>query len=191
MLGQHAPTLEWLAARVHEVTGADWFRLDTFMREERAERGGGEEGAAGGGGPRIAPLVVNELTYPGHLLIDVSAAVPPAPNGSNGSAAAAPRDSLDSWLRGYRHGTRQLGHGSSHADALLARLGIAPRAFAQSDFLSMDRPRDAHFFDTTRGTYDGSLASRCRPAECSALHTGMLAHGVTRRLTGAGGPTQN
>ena len=24
----------------------------------------------------------------------------------NGSAAAAPRDSLDSWLRGYRHGTR-------------------------------------------------------------------------------------
>ena len=122
---------------------------------------------ASAGGPRIAPLVVNELTYPGHLLIDVSAAAPAAPNGS---AAAAPRDSLDSWLRGYRHGTRQPGHGSSHADALLARLGIAPRAFAQSDFLSMDRPRDANFFDTTRGTYDGSLASRCRPAECSALH---------------------
>ena len=121
LLGQHAPALERLAARVHEVTGADWFRLDTFMREERAERGGREEGAAGGGGPRIAPLVVNELTYPGHLLIDVSAAAPAAPNGS---AAAAPRDSLDSWLRGYRHGTR-LGLGLELGLGLGLGLGLA------------------------------------------------------------------
>ena len=168
LLGQHAPALERLAARVHEVTGADWFRLDTFMREERGERGERSERSERGV-PRIASLVVNELTYPGHLLIDVSAAAPPTPNGS---VAAAPRDSLDNWLRGYRHGTRQPGRGSSHADALLSRLGIAPRAFAQSDFLSMDRPRDANYFETTRGTYDGSLASRCRPAECLGLGLG-------------------
>ena len=167
LLGQHAPALERLAARVHEVTGADWFRLDTFMREERGERGehaaGG--GRAAGGVPPLAPLVVNELTYPGHLLIDLSAATPPA---RNGSTVAAPHDSLDNWLRGYRHGTRQPQDHSSHADALLSRLGIAPHAFAQSDFLSMDRPRDANYFETTRGTFDGSLASRCRPGECSA-----------------------
>jgi len=185
LLGRHVPALRRLAAQLRDSTGADWFRLDVFLREEEEgqERGQQGQGWRGSVAAAVAPMVVNEVTYPGHMLMDLTAAhegsggsghqrnaTAPRRSGSSSSndgtsssAAAAPHDSLAVWLDGYRHGaTRAQGH----AEALLQRLGIPLKAFEQSDFLTMDRPRDPRYFETTRGTFLGELDDRCTPAEC-------------------------
>ena len=177
LLGRHVPALRRLAAQLRDATGADWFRLDVFLREEQQPAQQGQTGQTGQTGrssaTAVAPMVVNEVTYPGHMLMDLTAAneggssghhdarTPRSGNGT--STADAPRDSLAGWLDGYRRGVTRV---QGHAEALLQRLGIPIEAFAQSDFLTMDRPRDPRYFETTRGTFLGELDHRCTPAQC-------------------------
>ena len=171
VLAVHVASLEAIASRVALATGADWFRLDAFI---------GEDGDAGRG----TSLVVNEISYPGHVVNSLV----------NTSAGEG---SLHNWIEGYRalasaseQHRLSSAHGSAAAEAarpaevmrnarvcpgssplqsegpgaaaqLLALMNISQEWFDRtSDYHSMRRPASRDFFERTNRPFDGQWHSR-------------------------------